>query len=94
MKFRQQLSSVLVLVLMWSGAAQAQLAAPSPPDIKAKGYLLMDFNSGRILAQTNASERLDPASITKLMTAIVVLRQLRSMGTGQKPSTDNKNAHQ
>jgi D-alanyl-D-alanine carboxypeptidase (penicillin-binding protein 5/6) len=55
----------------------AQVAAPSPPDINAKGYLLTDFNSGRVLASKNANERLDP-SITKLMTAYAVFRAIRS----------------
>jgi len=57
---------------------QAQVAAPSPPAINAKGYLLIDFNSGHVLASKNPDERLDPASITKLMTAYAVFRAIKS----------------
>jgi len=56
----------------------AQVAAPSAPDLNAKGYMLVDFNSCRVLAEKNASERLDPASITKLMTAYAVFRAIKS----------------
>jgi D-alanyl-D-alanine carboxypeptidase (penicillin-binding protein 5/6) len=56
----------------------AQVAAPSAPDLNAKGYMLVDFNSGRVLAEKNANERLDPASITKLMTAYAVFRAIKS----------------
>ena len=59
-------------------ALQAQVAAPSPPAINAKGYLLIDFNSGHVLASKNPNERLDPASITKLMTAYAVFRAIKS----------------
>jgi D-alanyl-D-alanine carboxypeptidase (penicillin-binding protein 5/6) len=59
-------------------ALNAQVAAPSPPALGAKGYLLVDYNSGQILASKNEDERLDPASITKLMTAYVVFRAINS----------------
>jgi D-alanyl-D-alanine carboxypeptidase (penicillin-binding protein 5/6) len=57
---------------------QAQVSAPTPPDLNAKGYFLVDFNSGHVLASKNANERLDPASITKLMTAYAVFRAIKS----------------
>ncbi len=56
----------------------AQVATPSPPALNAAGYLLIDHNSGRILASKNPGERLDPASITKLMTAYVVFRSIKN----------------
>jgi len=65
-------------VLWFAGLAQAQLPVPSWPELGARGYVLLDHNSGRILAAKNENERLDPASITKLMTAYVVFRTLRS----------------
>lgn len=46
--------------------------APTPPVIRAKGYILMDANSGYILAQENANKRMAPASLTKLMTMYVI----------------------
>lgn len=56
--------------------AQTQQPIPDPPQVAAKGYLLLDFNSGQILAEMNADERLEPASLTKIMTGYVVFREL------------------
>lgn len=58
--------------------AFAQISAPSAPSLGARGYLLIDFNSGQVLASKNPDERLDPASITKLMTAYAVFRAIKS----------------
>ena len=49
---------------------------PAPPALGAKSYLLVDFNSERILVEHNADMRIEPASITKLMTAYVVFSEL------------------
>jgi D-alanyl-D-alanine carboxypeptidase (penicillin-binding protein 5/6) len=49
---------------------------PSAPQLGARSYLLMDFNSNRILVEQNADMRVEPASITKLMTAYVVFNEL------------------
>jgi D-alanyl-D-alanine carboxypeptidase (penicillin-binding protein 5/6) len=56
--------------------AQTQQPIPDPPQVAAKGYLLIDLNSGQILAEMNADERLEPASLTKIMTGYVVFREL------------------
>lgn len=56
----------------------AQTPIPSAPDLSARGYILMDNDSGKLLAAKNENERLDPASITKLMTAYVTFRALQS----------------
>ena len=45
---------------------------PAAPELGAASYLLVDFNSGRALVEHNADQRVEPASITKLMTAYVV----------------------
>jgi len=55
---------------------------PKAPMISAKSYILMDHNTGTVIAEKNADERNDPASITKLMTAYVVYKVL-SEGTLQ-----------
>ncbi len=49
---------------------------PKAPDIAAKSYILMDYNSGKIIAQKNADMLVAPASITKVMTAFVVFSEL------------------
>jgi D-alanyl-D-alanine carboxypeptidase (penicillin-binding protein 5/6) len=54
------------------------LMIPSPPSLAASSWLLVDAGSGRVLAEHNADERLPPASLTKLMTAYLVERELDS----------------
>jgi D-alanyl-D-alanine carboxypeptidase (penicillin-binding protein 5/6) len=49
---------------------------PAPPQLAARSYILVDFNSGRVLVENNADQRVEPASITKLMTAYVVFQEL------------------
>lgn len=49
---------------------------PSAPNIAAKAYLLIDFNSGRTIASKRADERIEPASLTKIMTGFVVIHEL------------------
>lgn len=69
-----------LLILLSFTATQAYSAdpapVPAPPAIAAKAYILMDFNSGRILAESNADERLEPASLTKIMTAYITFQEL------------------
>ena len=56
--------------------ASAASPVPPPPALPAKGYVLLDAFSGRILVGQNDQERLEPASLTKLMTAYVVFHAL------------------
>ena len=53
------------------------LPIPAPPKVSARGYYLLDFTSGQVLAETNANERLEPASLTKLMSAYAVFHALK-----------------
>jgi D-alanyl-D-alanine carboxypeptidase (penicillin-binding protein 5/6) len=76
--FVRTFSTFAALLLLLPQLLQAQIAAPSPPRLDAGAYLLMDFASGGVLASNNADESLDPASITKLMTAYAVFRAIRS----------------
>ncbi|MGO2264554.1 D-alanyl-D-alanine carboxypeptidase family protein [Halomonas sp.] len=55
---------------------QPQTIIPAAPQLAASSWILMDANSGRILVEHNADERLAPASLTKLMTAYLVEREL------------------
>jgi D-alanyl-D-alanine carboxypeptidase (penicillin-binding protein 5/6) len=66
----------LVFTIAGQSLAQTTLQVPSPPEINARSYVLQDFHSGQILAQKNADQRVEPASITKLMTAYVVFNEL------------------
>ena len=55
--------------------------APTPPHVQARAYILLDANSGRVLAEQNADEHLPPASLTKLMTIYIADEAFLS-GTG------------
>lgn len=67
-----------VLLMGFQFAAQASVPVPAPPQVAAKNYLLIDFNSGRILAEKNADAQIEPASITKLMTSYVVYSEIET----------------
>lgn len=51
---------------------------PPPPALAVKAYLLRDFNSNNIIAQQSGNSRVEPASLTKLMTAYVVFQALKN----------------
>jgi serine-type D-Ala-D-Ala carboxypeptidase (penicillin-binding protein 5/6) len=57
--------------------ATAPLPTPAAPQFDAKSYILMDFHSGAVLAEHNADERVEPASITKIMTTYILYQALR-----------------
>jgi D-alanyl-D-alanine carboxypeptidase (penicillin-binding protein 5/6) len=56
--------------------SQAAVVTPTPPSIKARAYILQDYDSGKVLVEVNADERMEPASLTKMMTVYVVLAEL------------------
>jgi D-alanyl-D-alanine carboxypeptidase (penicillin-binding protein 5/6) len=60
------------------GAVSVQAQPPMPPEIAAKAYLLMDVTSGQVLAAKDPDMAVEPASLTKLMTAYVVFDALKS----------------
>jgi len=69
---------LLATLLPLSVASAAAMPTPNVPEIAARGYLLLDFNSGQVIAEKNAHEQMEPASLTKLMTAHIVFNELRS----------------
>ncbi len=56
---------------------------PGVPQIDAEAYILIDYNSGKVLAESNADARRDPASLTKMMTSYVIGQALKSGKIGQ-----------
>jgi D-alanyl-D-alanine carboxypeptidase (penicillin-binding protein 5/6) len=58
-------------------AFAASVPVPAPPKLDSRSYVLIDHHSGRVLAEKSPDERLEPASITKLMTAYAVFDALR-----------------
>jgi D-alanyl-D-alanine carboxypeptidase (penicillin-binding protein 5/6) len=65
---------LLLLLCFFTGA---HAAAPQPPTIIGKSWMVGDLSSGQVLAAHKADERIEPASLTKLMTAYVVFMALR-----------------
>lgn len=66
--------AALLLNSALAAAAPAQqplLPPPPAPQVDARGYVLVDYHSGQTLAGRNANERVEPASLTKLMTAYI-----------------------
>lgn len=59
-------------------APSAVSALPQAPVIEVSSYLLLDVTSGQVLAEKNADELVEPASLTKLMTAYLVFDALRN----------------
>ncbi|MFT5549578.1 MAG: D-alanyl-D-alanine carboxypeptidase (penicillin-binding protein 5/6), partial [Candidatus Azotimanducaceae bacterium] len=68
------LFSVINLVInpLWA----AGKPMPDVPSLEADSFYLVDFDSGRVLAEKNADKKVDPASITKLMTAYLVAKAI------------------
>ncbi|WP_457677041.1 D-alanyl-D-alanine carboxypeptidase family protein, partial [Thiolapillus sp.] len=76
MKTMKSLLALFCCLLLSGQLVAAPVAAP--PRIAATGHLLMDFHSGKVLAENNADKRLEPASLTKIMTAYVVFKELEA----------------
>jgi len=72
------LKRFMVLALLTiAPAVWAAPIIPSPPQLAAKSYLLMDAASGNVLVENNGDERLPPASLTKLMTAYIATLEIK-----------------
>jgi len=67
---------IFTLLFLFISAANAAVPIPAPPEVAAKNYILVDANSGRVLAEKEADVKVEPASITKLMTSYVIYHEL------------------
>jgi D-alanyl-D-alanine carboxypeptidase (penicillin-binding protein 5/6) len=77
MSIQNLLRRVLLAVVVVPLAFAARAQAPQPPEVAAKSYLVLDLTTNQTLAERNADAQVDPASLTKLMTAYVVFTALR-----------------
>jgi len=66
--------NLLAIALIFSSTLNA--ATPSAPKLKAKAYILVDFNSNKVIAELNSYQKVEPASLTKMMTSYVVEKEL------------------
>lgn len=80
---RQRLRPLLAcMALLWAIMAPAAHGAgmliPPPPELAASSWILMDAQTGKVLVEHNADERLPPASLTKMMTDYVLAAELEA----------------
>lgn len=76
----QQRRRLAIFVLATFALATTTLAAvpiPKPPAIDARAMILVDYDSGRVLAEANPDARMEPASLTKIMTAYLAFDALK-----------------
>lgn len=78
-RFRSRLAALAVFAVLSLGLGQAALAQmPQPPEIAARSYLLLDVTTGQVLASKDPDAQVEPASLTKLMSAYLVFDALRA----------------
>jgi serine-type D-Ala-D-Ala carboxypeptidase (penicillin-binding protein 5/6) len=78
-KTRKKLIQLLVsATLVVTSFTQAAVIIPKPPEINAKGYILIDNTTGKVIAEGNADAQLAPASLTKMMTSYIIGKELQA----------------
>jgi D-alanyl-D-alanine carboxypeptidase (penicillin-binding protein 5/6) len=71
------LSALCAFFFLFAASTHAApLPVPAAPELGAKSYFLMDFDSGEVIAEKNGDSSVEPASITKMMTAYILYREL------------------
>ncbi|NRD72563.1 serine hydrolase [Shewanella sp. VB17] len=70
-------SLALATSLTCSFAYAAPVVTPNAPTVAAKAFILMDYNTGQVIAEENAYESLNPASLTKMMTSYVIGNEIK-----------------
>jgi len=71
-------STISALLFLFISTANAAVPIPAPPQVAAKNYIVVDANSGRVLAEKEADVQVEPASITKLMTSYVIYKEFEA----------------
>lgn len=74
------MSFLCLVLLSRSGLADTPAIAhtPTPPEVDAEAYILVDYHSGKTLAEKESKKRIDPASLTKMMSVFVVDHEIES----------------
>ena len=70
------LCALLVLAVLSKASFGADIPIPTPPTVDARAYIVVDYHTGKVLAARDADARMEPASLTKLMTAYIVFQEL------------------
>ena len=77
MNIRSLVKVIAPSLVLYASLAHSQVLVPTPPSIAARAYMLQDYWTGQIFAEHNIDERLEPASLTKIMTAYVGFSELK-----------------
>lgn len=76
--FRFILVFALFSTTPFANAEESEILTPAAPKIAASSFILMDYYTGKILAENNADIKLAPASLTKIMSVYVAFREISS----------------
>lgn len=88
MKFSHSRKKIITFLGALSLSASSIVYAaitPAPPAINAKGHILIDFHTGKVISEENADMQLAPASLTKMMTSYIIGKEI---ATGNIKTTD------
>ncbi|MGH8320910.1 MAG: D-alanyl-D-alanine carboxypeptidase family protein, partial [Gammaproteobacteria bacterium] len=77
MRSQHLVAHALGLLILCITLSTQAIPIPAPPQLKAKSYVLMDANSGQVIAASNPDVHTEPASLTKLMTVFVVFHAIK-----------------
>jgi serine-type D-Ala-D-Ala carboxypeptidase (penicillin-binding protein 5/6) len=75
---RRFLLTFTLLTFLTANAEEAEITTPPAPTIAASSYILLDYNTGKVLAENNADAKLAPASLTKILTVYVVFKEIKN----------------
>ena len=65
-------TALIATLMLLTSPAVAQKMIPSPPELAAKAWILVDAQTGQVLVENNADQPLPPASLAKMMTTYIV----------------------
>ncbi|MDP6198994.1 MAG: serine-type D-Ala-D-Ala carboxypeptidase, partial [Porticoccaceae bacterium] len=73
--------TLVATILLWclaiTSVTQAQKMFPAPPQLAAKAWILVDADTGYVIAENNADETLPPASLAKMMTTYITSNEIK-----------------
>lgn len=77
MKTKHAIYFVICLMFLSKTVLAQPMLLPAAPQVTAKSFILIDANSNHVLVEKNADELLEPASLTKMMTAYVIEHEIK-----------------
>ena len=72
------LTMFIMMCMSYVAKVHANVVIPPPPSVAAEGFVLMDNETGQVIAEKNADMQLPPASLTKMMTTYVIGKELEA----------------